>query len=100
MSQEEILQSGNLILAEKLKSLIHNTVDRANEMVLEAQRPDELYTAIKIAEVAGKITGIVKEKQTINMQVNQIAGFTFIELPKPTSIMQEEVKIIENYSII
>lgn len=96
MNQEQILQSGNIELARNLKTLIHNVVSKANDMVDNAQRPDELYTAIKIAEVAGKITGIVREKQTINMQINQISGFTFIELNKPTE--QEEVITVENYS--
>lgn len=97
LNQEEILQSGNLELAQNLKRLIHSVVDKANDMVDNAERADELYTAIKIAEVAGKITGIVREKQTINMQINQISGFTFIEIDKP-AIIQEEIKTVESYS--
>lgn len=87
---QEIFKEDNTALAHKLKNLVHKTVDRANEMVSNCDRVDELYTAIRIAEVAGKMTGIVQEKQTINMQINQISGFTFIEVDKE-AIIQERL---------
>lgn len=100
MNPEEILQSGNIVLANKIKDLVHSAVDKAHTMIDSATRPDEVYTAIKIAETAGKITGIVKEKQTINMQINQISGFTFIELDKPSEIIQEEIVNVIEYNEI
>lgn len=91
MTAEEIFQSSNKTLADKLRTLVLKSVDKANEMVSEAERPEDIYTAIKIAEVAGKITGIVREKQQINMQINQITGFTFIEVNKENLVQEKEV---------
>ena len=91
MTAEEIFQSSNKTLADKLRTLVLKSVDRANEMVSEAERPEDIYIAIKIAEVAGKITGIVREKQQINMRINQITGFTFIEVNKENLVQEKEI---------
>jgi|GEM_PF-2782246 len=95
---EDILKSDNIMLASKLKDLVHSAIDRANEMIMTTQKMDEIYTAVKIAEVAGKMTGIVQDKQIINMQINQISGFTFIEVDKERIIQERESNklIIDN----
>jgi hypothetical protein len=97
---ETIFRSKNNYLAEQLRNLVVKSVEKANDMVDNAERPDEIYTAIKIAETAGKITGIVRDKQQINLQINQITGFTFIEANKPELIQEEELDIYEATPVI
>jgi hypothetical protein len=101
LTPEEIFKQDNILLASKLKSLVHSAIDRANEMVIGSERIEEVYTAVKIAEVAGKMTGIVQEKQTINMQINQISGFTFIEVDKQRIIQERETnQMIQDSNIV
>lgn len=98
---QEVFKSGNQQLANKLKDLVHKAVDKSHDMLEHSENQYELLTAIKIAETAGKITGIVQEKQQINMQINNIAGFTFIEIDKPNveqtlDLKQEDNLLINN----
>lgn len=88
MELEHIFRKDNDILAEKLNRLVHRTVDRALDLVEDSESIQELGSAIKVAETAGKITGIVEDKQQINMQINQISGFTFIEINKEDTIQE------------
>lgn len=92
MSQtpQEIFNENNNELALNLRKLIHKTVSKANDLIDDCETPNDLLTAAKIAEVAGKMTGIVQEKQQINMQINNISGFTFIEVDKEAVIQQYE----------
>lgn len=91
-NSEKILRQDNELLATKLAKLIHKTIDKAGEMVEDADTPSDLYTAIKIAEVAGKITGIVTEKSVTNIQINQISGFTFVEVDKERIIQERRAE--------
>jgi hypothetical protein len=88
MELEHIFRKDNDILADKLNRLVHKTVDRALELVEDSESIQELGSAIKVAETAGKITGIVEDKQQINMQINQISGFTFIEINKEDTVQE------------
>ena len=83
MTPEEIFTSKNDEIALKLRGLVINSIDKANEMIIKADRPEDALVAMKIAEIAGKITGIVKDKAQTNVQINQITGFTFIEASNP-----------------
>ena len=87
------LRKDNVILATKLKDLIHKTVERSQEMVDNAKTQNDLYTAIKIAEVAGKITGIISEKSITNVQINQISGFTFVEVDAERIVQERRREI-------
>jgi hypothetical protein len=96
---QEIFKQDNEQLAHSLRKLVTKSVNKAIELVDETDNPNDLYTAIKIAEISGKITGIVQEKQQINMQINQISGFTFIETNKDSIIQidnQEGIDLIDN----
>ena len=96
---QEIFKQDNEELAHSLRKLVKKSVNKAIELVDETENPNDLYTAIKIAEISGKISGIVQEKQQINMQINQISGFTFIETNKDSTIQidnSEEVELIDN----
>lgn len=88
---KEIFKSDNIDLAHNLKSLVHKTVSKANQIVNDTEDMEDLSKAMKIAEIAGKISGIVEEKNQINMQINQISGFTFIEIGSENTIQELEV---------
>jgi hypothetical protein len=55
MELEHIFRKDNDILADKLNRLVHKTVDRALELVEDSESIQELGSAIKVAETAGKI---------------------------------------------
>lgn len=91
----EIFTSQNKQLAELLKGLVHKAVTKASEAIEESENINDMLTAIKVAETAGKITGIVQEKQAINLQINQISGFTFVEIDKekPKELTNDDYEI-------
>jgi len=91
----DIFREDNQQLAVKLRTLVNKAVDKSITLVDEAETVYDLLTAIKVAEIAGKVTGIVPKETINNVQINAIAGFTFIEIDKD-SIVQEEVEIIES----
>lgn len=100
LDAQKVLQENNIDLAGKLNKLVNKAVDRADALLDECDDIQDTFTAIKVAEIAGKMTGIVQEKQQINMQINQISGFTFIELNKDAVIQNidsdETIEVIEN----
>lgn len=86
MSQEITLQaidelrSGNMELATKIRTLVHRTIEKANEMVDEVETPLELQTLIRTAEIAAKTVGLAPTESVTNVQINAISGFEFIEI--------------------
>jgi hypothetical protein len=67
-------------LAISLRGLVGKTVERAHDLIKTSRSLTDLSSAMKIAETAGKITGIVKEEDVIDLTVNQISGFTFVQI--------------------
>lgn len=96
---QEVFKENNMELAINLRELIVKTVDKAHELVSKSRSLTDLSSAIKIAETAGKITGIVKEQDTIDLTVNQISGFTFVQIgnipPKEPLRSIEEATLVE-----
>jgi len=86
MSQEITLQaidelrSGNMELATKIRTLVHRTIEKANEMVDQVETPLELQTLIRTAEIAAKTVGLAPTESVTNVQINAISGFEFIEI--------------------
>lgn len=86
MSQEitiqaiDELRSGNMELATKIRTLVHSTIDKANEMVQEVESTMELQSLIRTAEIAAKIAGLAPTESVTNVQINAISGFEFIEI--------------------
>lgn len=96
MSQEITLQaidelrSGNMELATKIKTLVHRTIEKANEMVDQVETPLELQTLIRTAEIAAKTVGLAPTESVTNVQINAISGFEFIEID-----LEEETRQIK-----
>ena len=101
MSQEITLQaidelrSGNMELATKIRTLVHRTIEKANEMVDEVETPLELQTLIRTAEIAAKTVGLAPTESVTNVQINAISGFEFIEIDVEEETRQ--IKLQETY---
>ena len=101
MSQEITLQaidelrSGNMELATKIRTLVHRTIEKANEMVDEVETPLELQTLIRTAEIAAKTLGLAPTESVTNVQINAISGFEFIEIDVEEETRQ--IKLQETY---
>lgn len=74
----DLLRSGNMILADKLKLLIHSVIDKANKLVDDVDSPNELMTLMRTAEVAAKTMGLAPTESVTNVQINAISGFVYV----------------------
>ena len=90
---QDAFKENNMELAINLRELVGKTVNRAHELVNRSRSLTDLSSAMKIAETAGKITGIVKEEDVVDLTVNQISGFTFVQINNNSS---ESPKELEN----
>jgi len=77
---QKVFRENNMELAISLRELVTKTVTRAHKLIDTSRSLTDLSSAMKIAETAGKITGIVKEEDVIDLTTNQISGFTFVQI--------------------
>ena len=74
------LRSGNLELSNLVKDAVNKAVKKSAEMMDELEDPTELLTNVKVLSEASKIVGLSPKESQVNMQINAINGFDFIEL--------------------
>jgi hypothetical protein len=74
----DLLRSGNMELADKLKTLIHKVIDKANTLVDETENANELMTLMRTAEIAAKSMGLAPTESVSNVQINAISGFIYV----------------------
>jgi len=74
----ELLRSGNMELASKLKTLVHKVIDKANSLVDETDNVQDLMTLMRTAEIASKSMGLAPTESVSNVQINAISGFIYV----------------------
>jgi hypothetical protein len=74
----ELLRSGNMVLADKLKTLIHSVIDKANVLVHDTDNTDDLVKLMRTAEIAAKAMGLAPTESVTNVSINAISGFVYI----------------------
>jgi len=74
------LRKGNFALSEVMKDAVNIGVVKASELMEGSDDLNELLTGMKLIETAGKITGLSPREQQMNVQINAISGFEFMEL--------------------
>jgi len=74
------LKSGNLELSEVMKNMTLLVVEKAYKIAKDTDDVRELRECINIGESASKITGLSPKESQMNVQINAINGFDFIEI--------------------
>ena len=74
------LRSGNYQLSELMKDTVHNALVKNKQLLEDAEDVDEVLSAIKVVETAGKITGLSPKETQTNISLNAVVGFDFIEV--------------------
>ncbi len=93
-----LLRSDNMEIAAKLKLLVKTTINKSITMAQEAETLTDMYTAIRVAELAGKVVGVVTADTITNVNVNAVTGFTFLPIEDVKPI--EQVTTIEEADLI
>ena len=89
----ENLREGNFNLSNVVKNAVNLTVNKTTELIGTTDDINELLTAIKVIETSCKIVNLTPREAQVNVQINAISGFDYIELDEEDiiQITQEEV---------
>jgi len=74
------LRSGNVKLATLTREAIYKAAQKASQLIDESEDSNDLLTNIKVLETATKMVGLTPKESSVNVQINHVTGFDFIEV--------------------
>jgi hypothetical protein len=74
------LRSGNVKLATLTRDAIYKAAQKASQFIGESEDSNDLLTNIKVLETATKMVGLTPKESSLNVQINHVTGFDFIEV--------------------
>ena len=74
------LRSGNVKLAALTRDAIYKATEKASGFIDESEDSNDLLTSIKVLETATKMVGLTPKESSLNVQINHVTGFDFIEV--------------------
>ena len=74
------LRSGNVKLATLTRDAIYKATEKASGFIDESENSNDLLTSIKVLETATKMVGLTPKESSVNVQINHVTGFDFIEV--------------------
>jgi hypothetical protein len=76
----DALRSGNVELATITKNIMLKIAKKTGDMVEEAENVNDLLAASRVMETVTKTVGLSPKESNLNVSINAVNGFDFIEV--------------------
>lgn len=74
------LRSNNYKLSDIIRDAVFKAAEKTRELIVASDNPKDLLDAIRVLETSAKMVGLSPKDSQVNVQINAISGFEFIEL--------------------